>query len=46
MYAFIDLAVDNILTDKPEVLRRVIEERAALSDEEKILLALSHWWRR
>ncbi|MHC4164071.1 MAG: hypothetical protein ACYSUM_18250 [Planctomycetota bacterium] len=22
------------------------EERAALSDEEKILLALSHWWRR
>jgi glycerophosphoryl diester phosphodiesterase len=46
MRSFIDLGVDNILTDRPEVLRRVIEERAALSDEEKILLALSHWWRR
>ena len=46
MRSFIDLGVDNILTDRPEVLRRVIDERAALSDEEKILLALSHWWRR
>lgn len=46
MKSFIDLGVDNILTDRPEVLRRVIEERAALSNEEKILLALSHWWRR
>jgi len=46
MYSFIDLGVDNILTDAPVLLRRVIGERAALSDEEKILLALSHWWRR
>jgi glycerophosphoryl diester phosphodiesterase len=46
MYAFIDLGVDNILTDAPVLLRRVIGERAALSNEEKILLALSHWWRR
>ncbi len=46
MRSYIDLGVDNILTDRPEVLRRVIEERAALSDQEKILLALSHWWRR
>ena len=46
MLAFIDLGVDNILTDRPALLRRVIRERAELTDQERILLAFRHWRRR
>lgn len=41
MARMIERGVNNIITDEPALLRRVIEERAALSDGELLLLALS-----
>jgi glycerophosphoryl diester phosphodiesterase len=46
MAAFVDRRVDAILTDEPARLRAVLEERAELSDQERILLALRNWWWR
>jgi len=46
MASFIDLGVDNIITDHPARLRTILREREALSDQEKILLALRNWWWR
>jgi hypothetical protein len=46
MSALIDLGVDNITTNDPARLRAVIDERAALSDAEKLLLAFGNWLRR
>lgn len=43
MAAFIELGVHNIITDAPEVLVALLEERAALSDVERILLRFRHW---
>ena len=40
MRRLIDLGVDNIITDRPEVLRALLDERAALSDVERLLLAI------
>jgi glycerophosphoryl diester phosphodiesterase len=45
MSALIDLGVDNITTNDPAGLRAVIDERAALSDAEKLLLAFGNWLR-
>ena len=41
MARMIERGVNNIITDQPALLRRVIEERATLSDRELLLLALS-----
>jgi len=40
MNRFIDLGVDNILTDHPVKLAQLLVERAELSDEERLLLKL------
>jgi glycerophosphoryl diester phosphodiesterase len=41
MERMIERGVNNIITDEPALLRRVIDERAALTDGELPLLALS-----
>ena len=33
-----DLGVDNIMTDEPQTLIRVLDERRQLSDAERLLL--------
>jgi glycerophosphoryl diester phosphodiesterase len=43
MSRFIDLGVDNITTNEPAILRAVLDERAALSDGERLLLAFKNW---
>lgn len=40
MHRMIERGVDNVITDLPALLREVIEERAAMSDAELLLLAL------
>lgn len=40
MLRMIENGADNLITDKPDVLRTVLEERARLSDPEKIALRL------
>ena len=40
MLQMIENGADNIITDKPDVLRTVLEERAQLSDPEKVALRL------
>jgi glycerophosphoryl diester phosphodiesterase len=40
MLQMIETGADNIITDKPDVLRRVLEERALLSDPEKLAVRL------
>jgi|GEM_PF-3995811 len=40
---FIDLGVDNIITDVPDVVNAVMEERSSLSDVEKVLLIIGRW---
>ena len=46
MSAMMELGVDNILTDVPDKLRDVIDERSQLSSTERILLAYKHWLER
>jgi glycerophosphoryl diester phosphodiesterase len=43
MAVFIELGVHNIITSVPDVLITLLEERAALSDVERILLQFRHW---
>ena len=43
MQRFIELGVDNIMTDDPAMLRDLLAERAALSDPEKWLLTFRNW---
>jgi glycerophosphoryl diester phosphodiesterase len=45
MSSLIDLGVDNITTNAPARLRALIDERAVLSDAEKLLLAFGTWLR-
>jgi glycerophosphoryl diester phosphodiesterase len=40
---FIDLGVDNIITDVPDVVHAVMAERSSLSDVEKVLLIAGRW---
>jgi glycerophosphoryl diester phosphodiesterase len=40
MLQMIETGADNIITDEPDVLRRVLEERALLSDPEKLAMRL------
>ncbi|HCR97268.1 MULTISPECIES: glycerophosphodiester phosphodiesterase family protein [Halomonas] len=46
MSTLIDLGVDAIITDYPERLRELIEERRALSDGELLLVRLRNWLRQ
>ncbi len=43
MEHFIDLRVDNIITDHPEMLVRLLKKRAQLSDHERILRKAKQW---
>jgi hypothetical protein len=43
---FIDLGVDGIVTDVPDVVVAMLEERAGLSHIERILLKLRYWMDR
>lgn len=43
MSRLIDLGVDNIITDRPELLVEVLAERDELSDGELLLLKLRNW---
>ncbi|SHF12638.1 glycerophosphoryl diester phosphodiesterase [Modicisalibacter ilicicola DSM 19980] len=43
MSRLIDLGVDNIITDRPNLLAEVLEERATLSDGELLLVKLRNW---
>ncbi len=43
MQRFIELGVDNIMTDNPAMLRDLLVERAKLSDLEKWLLTFRNW---
>ena len=43
MSLLVDLGVDNIITDDPETLRAVLNERAEMSNAERILLGVRHW---
>jgi glycerophosphoryl diester phosphodiesterase len=45
MAALIDIGLDNIITNDPATLRGVIDERAQLSDVEKLLLVFRNWLR-
>ncbi|RUO26505.1 glycerophosphodiester phosphodiesterase [Aliidiomarina minuta] len=43
MHRFIDMGVDSIITDRPDVLKAVMKERAGLSSSERLLLRMRHW---
>lgn len=43
MSRLIDLGVDNIITDRPDLLVEVLAERAELSDGELLLVKLRNW---
>ena len=43
---FINMGVDNIITDYPVKLAALIKERAALNDVEKFLLAAAEMLKR
>jgi glycerophosphoryl diester phosphodiesterase len=43
MSRMIDQGVDNIITDRPELLAKVLAERAELSEPERLMLRLRNW---
>ncbi len=45
MSRFIEMGVDNILTDYPAVLRAMLDEREQLDRPERILIAFRNWLR-
>lgn len=45
MSRFIDLGVDNIITDRPDVLVSLLAERAELSAGELLLVRVNNWLR-
>lgn len=45
MERFIDLGVDNIITDRPGILADRLAERAAMSTSERLLVRLHNWHR-
>ena len=45
MSRFIDMGVDNIITDRPDVLAELLRERATLSDAELLAIKLRNWLR-
>ncbi|MCR8913935.1 glycerophosphodiester phosphodiesterase [Marinobacter panjinensis] len=45
MSRFIDMGVDNIITDRPEVLAGLLEHRRGLTDAEVLVTKLRNWLR-
>ncbi|MCL7944909.1 glycerophosphodiester phosphodiesterase family protein [Marinobacter sp. ATCH36] len=45
MSRFIDMGVDNIITDRPEVLAALLEQRRGLTDAEVLVIKLRNWLR-
>jgi len=45
MARFLDMGVDNIITDRPDVLAELMAERAALSDGERLAMQIRNWLR-
>lgn len=45
MGRFIDMGVDNIITDRPDLLTRVLAERRELSATERLMVKLHNWLR-
>ncbi len=45
MSRFIDMGVDNIITDRPDVLQELLQEREQLSKAGLFLVKLRHWLR-
>ncbi len=45
MSRFIDMGVDNIITDRPEVLAGLLEHRRGLTDAEVLVIKLRNWLR-
>ncbi|MEQ9545009.1 MAG: glycerophosphodiester phosphodiesterase family protein [Marinobacter sp.] len=43
MSRFVDMGVDNIITERPDVLSELLQERAALSDAELLATKLRNW---
>jgi len=43
---FIDLGVDNLITDLPSVARSLLDERAAMSDEKLLFIKVRSWFLR
>lgn len=43
MSRLIDIGVDNIITDRPALLAGLLEERAALSEPERLLIRMRNW---
>jgi hypothetical protein len=41
----LDLGCDYVITREPALVRKVVDERAALSDVERMLLRLRRWMR-
>ena len=39
----IDMGVDNIITDRPDVLSRLLAARAGLSETERLAIKLRNW---
>lgn len=45
MGRFIDMGVDNIITDRPDLLTQVLEERKQLTAAERFVIKLHNWLR-
>ncbi|MGQ7243812.1 glycerophosphodiester phosphodiesterase family protein [Salinicola sp. V024] len=45
MSRYIDMGVDNIITDRPEALTSILAERREMSDGELLLVKLRNWLR-
>ncbi len=45
MSRYIDMGVDNIITDRPDALTGILEERREMSDGELLLVKLRNWIR-
>jgi len=45
MSRYIDMGVDNIITDRPDALTHILEERREMSDGELLLVKLRNWLR-
>ena len=43
MSSMVGLGVDNIITDEPQILRSVLNERAEMTNAERILLGVRNW---
>jgi len=46
MARLIDLGVDNIITDVPGLAKALLDERAAMGNEELLFLKVRHWFLR